>query len=160
MEIKGPHLLSTPPTIYSLPPSQLGLIFLSVDRRFTEVRDLLKVWLRQSQSSCFPTTPTRPLVLSELLKHTNYSNTGPFPPNTVNMRTFNTFALGLIGAAVASASDVESLTGTTFPDFVKENPLVLAECKFPFSLVANSACTPSLTFYSLRSMFLLISQVH
>jgi hypothetical protein len=46
------------------------------------------------------------------------------------MRTFKTFALGLIGAAVASASDVESLTGTTFPDFVKENPLVLAECRF------------------------------
>ena len=49
------------------------------------------------------------------------------------MRTFTAFALGLIGAAVASASDVESLTKTTFPDFVKENPLVLAECKSPQS---------------------------
>jgi hypothetical protein len=45
------------------------------------------------------------------------------------MRTFTAFALGLAGAAVASASDVESLTKNTFPDFVKENPLVLAECK-------------------------------
>jgi protein disulfide-isomerase A1 len=45
------------------------------------------------------------------------------------MKTFTTVALGLIGAAVASASDVTSLTKDTFPDFVNENPLVLAECK-------------------------------
>jgi hypothetical protein len=43
------------------------------------------------------------------------------------MRYFNTFALGLASAAVASASDVADLTGETFPAFVKENPLVLAE---------------------------------
>ena len=47
------------------------------------------------------------------------------------MRTFNTLALGLLGAAVASASDVSSLTKDTFPDFVKENDIVLAECKYP-----------------------------
>jgi protein disulfide-isomerase A1 len=45
------------------------------------------------------------------------------------MKTFTTVALGLIGAAVASVSDVASLTKDTFPDFVNENPLVLAECK-------------------------------
>lgn len=45
------------------------------------------------------------------------------------MRPFNTLALGLLGAVVASASDVESLTKDTFPDFVKDNDLVLAECK-------------------------------
>jgi protein disulfide-isomerase A1 len=47
------------------------------------------------------------------------------------MRTFTTVALGLLGAAVASASDVASLTKDTFPDFVKANDLVLAECKSP-----------------------------
>jgi protein disulfide-isomerase A1 len=45
------------------------------------------------------------------------------------MRTFTTVALGLVGAAVAAASDVTSLTKDTFPDFVKSNDLVLAECK-------------------------------
>jgi protein disulfide-isomerase A1 len=45
------------------------------------------------------------------------------------MRTFTTVALGLLGAIVASASDVASLTKETFPDFVKDNDLVLAECK-------------------------------
>ncbi|KUJ22264.1 disulfide isomerase-like protein [Mollisia scopiformis] len=44
------------------------------------------------------------------------------------MRTFSTLALGLVSAAVASASDVSSLTKDTFPDFVKDNDLVLAEC--------------------------------
>lgn len=33
-------------------------------------------------------------------------------------------------AAIASASDVASLTKETFPDFVKENDLALLECKF------------------------------
>jgi protein disulfide-isomerase A1 len=47
------------------------------------------------------------------------------------MRTFTTVALGLVGAAIASASDVASLTKDTFPDFVKANDLVLAECKCP-----------------------------
>jgi protein disulfide-isomerase A1 len=46
------------------------------------------------------------------------------------MRTFTTVALGLIGAAVASASDVSSLTKDTFTDFVTENDLVLAECEY------------------------------
>jgi protein disulfide-isomerase A1 len=45
------------------------------------------------------------------------------------MRSFATVALGLLGAAVASASDVEVLTKDTFADFVKSNDLVLAECK-------------------------------
>jgi len=49
------------------------------------------------------------------------------------MRPFTTLALGLVGAAVASASDVASLTKETFPDFVKENPLALLECKFSSS---------------------------
>jgi protein disulfide-isomerase A1 len=40
-------------------------------------------------------------------------------------------ALGLVGAVIASASDVASLTKDTFPDFVKANDLVLAECKSP-----------------------------
>ncbi|TAQ89773.1 hypothetical protein B7494_g1883 [Chlorociboria aeruginascens] len=48
------------------------------------------------------------------------------------MRTFTTIALGLIGAAVASASDVSSLTKDTFPDFVKDNDLVLAEFFAPW----------------------------
>lgn len=39
-------------------------------------------------------------------------------------------ALGLIGAAaVASASDVHDLKTDSFPEFIKENPLVLAECE-------------------------------
>jgi protein disulfide-isomerase A1 len=45
------------------------------------------------------------------------------------MRTFSAVALGLGLAAVVSASDVSSLTKDTFSDFVKENDLVLAECK-------------------------------
>lgn len=45
------------------------------------------------------------------------------------MRTFKTLALGLAAAAVASASDVEVLTKDSFPEFVKDNELVLAECK-------------------------------
>jgi len=45
------------------------------------------------------------------------------------MRTFKTLALGAALAAVASASDVASLNKDTFPDFVKDNDLVLAECK-------------------------------
>ena len=48
------------------------------------------------------------------------------------MRTITTFALGLLGAAVASASDVESLTKDSFPDFVKDNDLVLAEFFAPW----------------------------
>ncbi|KAK0118859.1 protein disulfide-isomerase precursor [Cadophora gregata f. sp. sojae] len=43
------------------------------------------------------------------------------------MRSFQALALGLVSAAVASASDVASLTKDTFPDFIKENDLVLAE---------------------------------
>ncbi|TVY78158.1 Protein disulfide-isomerase [Lachnellula suecica] len=48
------------------------------------------------------------------------------------MRTFKTLALGAALAAVASASDVEVLTKDTFPDFVKENDLVLAEFYAPW----------------------------
>ncbi|KAK2626653.1 hypothetical protein QTJ16_003828 [Diplocarpon rosae] len=43
------------------------------------------------------------------------------------MRTFSALALGLVSATVASASDVAPLTKDTFPDFVKDNELVLAE---------------------------------
>jgi hypothetical protein len=46
------------------------------------------------------------------------------------MRNFLNAALGFIGAAgLASASDVVELKADTFPAFIKENPLVLAECK-------------------------------
>lgn len=55
----------------------------------------------------------------------------PHAHSVANMRTFTTVALGLFGAAVASASDVSSLTKDTFTDFVTENDLVLAECKSP-----------------------------
>jgi len=48
------------------------------------------------------------------------------------MRTFQTFALGLAAAVVASASDVSSLTKDTFPDFIKDNDLVLAEFFAPW----------------------------
>ena len=49
--------------------------------------------------------------------------------SAASMRSFKNIALGLIGAAaVASASDVHELKADTFPDFIKENPLVLAEC--------------------------------
>jgi hypothetical protein len=73
------------------------------------------------------------------------------------MRTFTTVALGLLSAAVASASDVSSLTKDTFTDFVTENDLVLAECESPATawyLVHHGSCI-SLTdtlFRSLRSM--------
>lgn len=42
---------------------------------------------------------------------------------------FSTLALGLLGAAAVSASDVEDLKADTFNDFVKSNDLVLAECR-------------------------------
>lgn len=48
------------------------------------------------------------------------------------MRTFAALAAGLLGAAVASASDVAVLTKDSFPDFVKENDLVLAEFYAPW----------------------------
>lgn len=44
----------------------------------------------------------------------------------------STALLGL--AALAAASDVHDLTKDTFPDFVKENRLVLAECEFCHSV--------------------------
>lgn len=53
------------------------------------------------------------------------------------MRTFSAVAVGLGLAAVAVASDVASLTKDTFPDFVKDNDLVLAECK---SFSASAHC--------------------
>ena len=41
------------------------------------------------------------------------------------------YAFGLAAlAALATASDVHDLTKDTFDSFVKENDLVLAECKF------------------------------
>jgi hypothetical protein len=46
------------------------------------------------------------------------------------MRNFKALALSAAFAAVASASDVEVLTKDTFPEFVKGNDLVLAECKY------------------------------
>jgi protein disulfide-isomerase A1 len=53
------------------------------------------------------------------------------------MRNFRNIALGLVGAAaVASASepasDVEVLTTDTFPSFIQENDLVLAEFYAPW----------------------------
>lgn len=71
------------------------------------------------------------------------------------MRSFKNMALGLVGAAaVATASDVHDLKTDSFPGFIKENPLVLAECK--------SANKPTSSFdpdhmlmyhlFSLRSM--------
>ena len=45
------------------------------------------------------------------------------------MRFFQALAFAVASAAVASASDVASLTKDTFPDFLKDNDLVLAECK-------------------------------
>ncbi|KAG4443695.1 hypothetical protein IFR05_000784 [Cadophora sp. M221] len=48
------------------------------------------------------------------------------------MRTFKALAVGLASAAVASASDVASLTKDTFPDFLKDNDLVLAEFFAPW----------------------------
>lgn len=69
------------------------------------------------------------------------------------MRPFTALALGLLGATVASASDVESLTKDTFPDFVKDNDLVLAECKSPLCPGPHSPFILTLTFNSLRSMF-------
>jgi hypothetical protein len=78
------------------------------------------------------------------------------------MRTFTTLALGLIGAAVASASDVSSLTKDTFPDFIKENDLVLAECK-PLATCPLGAFSIStranISLYSLRSTSVLIPHI-
>ena len=49
------------------------------------------------------------------------------------MRNFRNAALGLLGAAaLASASDVHDLKADTFPTFIKENPLVLAEFFAPW----------------------------
>jgi len=48
------------------------------------------------------------------------------------MRSFSAAALCLLGAAIASASDVEVLTKDTFTDFVGANDLVLAEFYAPW----------------------------
>jgi protein disulfide-isomerase A1 len=48
------------------------------------------------------------------------------------MRSFQAIALGAALAAVAAASDVSSLTKDTFPSFVKDNDLVLAEFFAPW----------------------------
>lgn len=49
------------------------------------------------------------------------------------MFTFKNVAFGLLSAAaVASASDVHDLNKDTFPAFIKENPLVLAEFFAPW----------------------------
>ena len=46
------------------------------------------------------------------------------------MGNLKTIALAIAATvAVASASDVHELKKDTFPTFVKENDLVLAECK-------------------------------
>ena len=46
------------------------------------------------------------------------------------MRGFGNAALGLLGAAaVAAASDVHELKQDTFPGFISDHNLVLAECK-------------------------------
>lgn len=46
------------------------------------------------------------------------------------MQKIHKIALGLLAAAaVATASDVIQLKKDTFDEFVKENDLVLAECK-------------------------------
>lgn len=45
------------------------------------------------------------------------------------------YALGLLAAAaVATASDVEQLKKDTFEAYIKENDIVLAECKLFFLL--------------------------
>lgn len=46
------------------------------------------------------------------------------------MRTATIFVLGLIGAVIALASDVSSLTNDTFTGFLTENDLVLVECEY------------------------------
>ncbi|KAI9053727.1 hypothetical protein LZ554_002678 [Drepanopeziza brunnea f. sp. 'monogermtubi'] len=51
---------------------------------------------------------------------------------SLDMRPFTTLAVGLGIAAVASASDVVSLTKDTFSDFMKDNDLVLAEFFAPW----------------------------
>jgi hypothetical protein len=84
-------------------------------------------------SSCpHPVVSTIPIILAAALQTVQLTTArSGRPVHFINsdMKTFTTVALGLIGAAVASASDVASLTKDTFPDFVNENPLVLAECK-------------------------------
>jgi hypothetical protein len=70
------------------------------------------------------------------------------------MRSFTALALGLLGATVAAASDVEVLTKDSFPDFVKDNDLVLAECKLPLCPGASSPFILKLILNSLRSMFI------
>ena len=61
------------------------------------------------------------------------------------MRSFKNIVFGLIGAAaVASASDVHDLKADTFPDFIKESPLVLAECTLlalPLALLSIMSST-------------------
>jgi hypothetical protein len=79
------------------------------------------------------------------------------------MRTFTTLAVGLVSAAVASASDVSSLTKDTFPDFIKDNDLVLAECKLPLLLgalclyTANQTC---LAVFAVRSSMIVTGTGH
>lgn len=53
------------------------------------------------------------------------------------MRSFRSAALGFLGAAaLAAASDVHELNKDTFGSFVKDNDLVLAECKY--SMIAST----------------------
>jgi hypothetical protein len=71
------------------------------------------------------------------------------------MRPFQTLAIGLAGAAIASASDVSSLTKDTFNDFVKEHDLALLECKFYLGASSSEPSANSFVSSSLRSMSLL-----
>jgi hypothetical protein len=71
------------------------------------------------------------------------------------MRPFQTLAIGLAGAAIASASDVSSLTKDTFNDFVKEHDLALLECKYYPGASISEPSANSFVSSSLRSMSLL-----
>ena len=54
------------------------------------------------------------------------------------MRSFSSFALGLLGAAsLAVASDVHDLKSDTFKDFIKSHDLVLAECMYSWLQLAR-----------------------
>ena len=72
------------------------------------------------------------------------------------MRTFKTFALGLLSAAVALSFRCRISHWRDVPRLREGEPLGSCRVYVPLQLWCKSLSTSLLTFYSLRSMFLLI----
>jgi hypothetical protein len=80
-------------------------------------------------------------IIKNFLNSKGLSNLQPLQPFQVILftpHTMKTSLIALLLAAVATASDVADLKKDTFDSFIKENDLVLAECR-PATYLSNSA---------------------